>query len=328
MRRLILGFAGVFSSLCLCAQCSALVLSAQGDFDLKKVVVNPSTFNADSALKLASAFSNIQNENGYSFFPGKPSNYYTLDSVLVDDKAVKYLVSIYDDHFIGGRENYVSTTVQVENIGQIYFSSNFLNGTEAMLWIDDTHLQRTLLAVYLRLGAKFDLSPYYQYAKIIDRFTYTTAEKELAQLYNELKNALVCESAEYSVSNNKVHGTVVIKNKSNLGVYIPKGTNIAPQAASLVYQDRTEEWDFLQTHYGLQFSPLRDSLHLAPGDTQTIHFEFTDLGWQSGARVGNYRGVQFFTFFNLHWVLISSLNIDSATPYYHYPQRNVPIAEY
>jgi hypothetical protein len=297
-----------FISVLASAQCKAIVLDTNQEFGLSTVSIDSLQ---NEYKRHCEAYSQAESKEEFQFRIG-PSIIVLVDSVLVNGSYHQFVERIDDDNFIGGRPNHVVRNIVVESLGRIYYSSNFFDTRLAvMLWVEDEAKQKLLEAVYNKLSNAEWPVDWKQYATLCSAYNYNSVQKELDSLYQKVKNSLVCESATYTVKEKRVYAKVNIRNTSDVAVFVPKGTNVAPRLANYQTEGGMQTWDLLETTYGVQFVPLRDSLVLKPNEHIEIQFEFPDLGLFHSLKIIEYQGVQFYSYADLHQMLY---NADLSNP--------------
>lgn len=309
-----------FMSLWASAQSKAIVLDTNQEVGLSTVSIDSLQ---NEYKRHCEAYSQAKSIEGFQFRLG-PSTTVLVDSVLVNGSYFQFEERIDDDNFIGGRPNHVVINIAVESLGRIYFSSNFFDTRlVVMLWVEDEAKQKLLEAVYNKLSNTEWPVNWKRYATLCATYNYNSVQQELDGLYQKVKNSLVCESATYTVKEKRVYAKVNIRNTSDVAVFVPKGTNVAPRLVNYQTEGGMQTWDLLETTYGVQFVPLRDSLVLKPNEQVEFQFEFPDLSLHHSLNITEYQGVQFYSYADLHKMLY---NADLSNPElwaFPFPTREV-----
>lgn len=201
-----------------------------------------------------------------------------IDSIKVEDKWYRIIMSFSDDGWIGGRANTISKKISVSQIGVVYSgTTGGLLGENDLLMLNhkDHSKQKVLSKIYEFLveekNEHFQRISWEKVGNLSKKYNFENCERLLMTHWMTCRKSLEIVSIHSEIIDDIINYTVTIKNNSDKGYYINKYSQTAPSKAKIQYSNGVvEDWVLLETHYGGHFNRLRTAQYFKPNSTTKL----------------------------------------------------------
>ncbi len=204
------------------------------------------------------------------------------DSINVNNQWHSIQIILTDDHFVGGSPNRVTTDINVQGLGVIYSSSNWMDKhRDIMICHKDSIKQNILTAAFEYIKQNQPtLIEKNRVTKIISftqKFQFDNIIDALKKEWLAPKNDLIIAQTHSKIDDyGRLTYSVTIKNISDKGYYFLWESEYGPSKVEQLINDKRViskiDGDYHGTRYHYNFEEIRQSVYLNPGDEKTFNF--------------------------------------------------------
>lgn len=251
------------------------------------------------------------------------------DSIEIEGDWHAVYSYYFDDGFIGGRQNHITSKIFVEGLGMIYSSDNFINNHNLLMFRCQDSSKQILLEASLQWMENFKgiPLPWKKLIELSSKSSFDALPSDWFKKWKATQQHLQLVSCEYTYHDNVVTLKARVKNVSNLNYYFPARLQIAPSKAKVYFGEKIEESNLLRTHYGSHYRPINKDVLILSGQEYEFTSSFTKHHGCGSCTDVKYEGLQFFNNVKfISWTL-SKPSINEGVEQVIFPHREVLAVE-
>jgi hypothetical protein len=238
-----------------------------------------------------------------------------IDSICVNNKWHRIEITQTDDNFVGGRQNWTTTNVFVNDIGHIYSSSNWLNiYTSIMICHLDSIKQKLLTSSFEHIDGKhpfvIEKSHLAKIISLTKEYNFSNLVSSLSKKWLAPRYDLKLLKTNSETINGQIQYSVTIKNISEKGYYFLWGSEFGPSLIEYQINDKRVIERIEGNYHGhYNFEKINESIYLNPGEEMSFSLKPNRRENCGGCDLNKFFGFQVYrygvNFFN--WIFTKEI---------------------